>query len=84
MTEMGDLFPIADLIQGRKQPEQKRPKTEDLKPIVFVNFNTRQGKSKPVILRALLDSGGSGSLVTERFTRKLKLKTIIIINLNKT
>jgi hypothetical protein len=51
-------------------------KTEDLKPTVFVNVNTRQGKSKPVILRALLDSGGSGSLVTEQFTRKLKLKTV--------
>jgi hypothetical protein len=76
MTEMGDMFPIAGLIQGQKRPNRKRPKTEDLKPIVFVNFNTRQSKSRPVILQAVLDSGGSGSLVTEKFTRKLKRKAV--------
>ena len=41
---------------------------------MFVRFNTRVGKSKPVTLRALLDSGGSGSLVTEKFTKKLRTK----------
>jgi hypothetical protein len=32
---------------------------------MFVRFNTQQEKSKPVTLRALLDSEESGSLVTK-------------------
>ena len=76
MSEKGELAPLDNLIRGHTRPDRKRLKTEDLKPIVFVNFNTRLGKAKPVILRALLDSGGSGSLVTEKFTRKLRLSTV--------
>ena len=66
MLQKGELAPLDNLIQGHTRPDRKRLKTEDLKPIVFVNFNTGLGKAKPVILRALLDSGGSGSLVTEK------------------
>ena len=76
MLERGELAPLDNLIKGHTRPDRKRLKTEDLKPIVFVNFNTSLGKAKPVILRALLDSGGSGSLVTEKFTRKLRLNTV--------
>jgi hypothetical protein len=67
------MFALADLIRGRQKPA-KRQKTVDLKPIVFVRFNTRLGKAKTVTLRALLDSGGSGSLVAEEFAKKLRLK----------
>jgi hypothetical protein len=41
---------------------------------VHVRFNISLEKPKPVTLKALLDSGGSGSLVTEKFARKLRLK----------
>jgi hypothetical protein len=40
-SEMGEMFLIADIIQGQKQPKRKRPKNEGHQPIVFVNFNTR-------------------------------------------
>jgi hypothetical protein len=65
-----EQFSIATFIQGHKPPKKKR-KTCNLKPIVHVRFNTSLGKPKPVTLKALLDSGGSGSLVTEEFARKL-------------
>lgn len=74
-ADSDELFSIANLIRsqaGRKPA--KRPKSKDYKPIVYVRFNTRQGKAKPVMIRALLDSGGSGSLVTERYAKKLRLK----------
>jgi hypothetical protein len=66
-----DLFSIASIIRGQRK-QTKRQKIQDLKPIVFVRFNTRHGKPKPVTLRALLDSGGSGTLVTEKYASKLR------------
>jgi len=53
-------FSIANLIRGH-QP--KRQKTEDLRPIAFVRFNTSLGKAKPVTIKALLDSGASDAIV---------------------
>ena len=69
---------FARLIQdrGQKEPDQKRQKTADLRPVTLVRLNTRRGKSKPRTLRALLDSGGSSTMVSEEFVKKLKLKPI--------
>jgi hypothetical protein len=64
-----EQFSIANFIQGRKPPKKKR-KTCNLRPIVHVRFNTSLGKPKPVTLKALLDSSGSGKLVTEEFACK--------------
>ena len=57
------LFSIANLIWG--QPPTKKPKTQDLKPITFVKFNTRVRKPKTSTIQALFDSGGSGSLISQ-------------------
>ena len=51
-----ETFSVANLIRGR-QP--KRQKTENLRPIAFVHFNTSLGEAKPVTIKALLDSGAS-------------------------
>ena len=69
-----ELFPINDVIRGLRKPPTKRRKTTDRKPIAFVTFNTRSaGKPKTITLKALLDSGASGTLVLEKHARKLKL-----------
>ena len=71
-SRQAELCSIASLIHGRKPA--KRQKKSDLKPIAFVRFNTKLGKPKPVTIRALLDSGGSQSLVTSKFTQKLRVR----------
>jgi hypothetical protein len=60
-----DLHALGPLIRGQRP--NKRPKIDensqlDLRPIAFVRFNTRVGKPKPVTIKALLDSGGGGTL----------------------
>jgi len=69
-----EMFSIASLIRGHPKSKSKRQKTSDYKPIVFVRFNTSLGKPKPVTIKALLDSGGSGTLVTEKYAKKLRQK----------
>ena len=64
---------ILSTVRGR--PIKKR-KTEHLSPIVFIRFNTRNGKPKPVMLKALIDSGGSESLLNKKFAKNLRKKTI--------
>ena len=64
---------MQDLVRGRKA---KRQKTTDTKPVAFVRFKARLGTDKPVVLRALLDSGGSESLAAEEHVQKLRVKTV--------
>ena len=46
----------------------------DRRPIAFVRFNTRHGKAKPVLIKCLLDSGASESLVLQQYAEKLRKK----------
>jgi Aspartyl protease len=54
-----------------QENQNGRPKT-----IVIVRLNSHMGKSKPVTIKALLDSGGSGSLVCQKFVNKLHAKQL--------
>ena len=73
-----ELFPLTKIIHG---PLHKKQRTDvhsqhDFKPIAFVRFNTRRGKAKPVTIRALLDSGGSETVISEELTKKLKVRKL--------
>ena len=46
----------------------------DRRPIAFIRFNSRSGKPKPITLKALLDSGAGGTLVSKAFMKKLKVR----------
>ena len=74
MVEAGETFALQDLIAKPPINKKKRRKVQDLKPIAYVRVNTRPKNAKPkvVTLRALLDSGGSGTLLAEKYAKKLK------------
>jgi hypothetical protein len=74
--QSNDMMSIAQLVQGQQQqPKKKRQKTSDLRPVTIVRFATKKGsRQKPVTLVALLDSGASSTLVSEKFVKGLKLK----------
>ena len=83
LLEAGELYPIQNLVRDHRKHRvtsdsndrpTKKKKCGDCKPIVFIRFNTRMGKAKPVTIKALLDSGGSGSLVSEKYASKLRMK----------
>ena len=80
MQERGELCSIIEVIRGHRKPK-KLLKTKDFKPIVCVRLATRdKGKPKPITIRALLDSGGSGTLVTKDCVTKLsRLKSHVDI-----
>ena len=59
----------------RGHSKTKRRKVDNLKPIAFVCLNSRLGKPKPIMIRALLDSGGSECLLASEFASKLRVKT---------
>ena len=70
-----DMFPIAQLVKGHPKNKQKRQKTVHLKPVAFAHFNTRLGKGKTQTVKALLDSGGAESIVTEQYAKHLRMRT---------
>ena len=53
---------------------RKHQKTNQLTPVTIALINTRLGKSKFKKIRILLDSGSSGSIILEKFVRKLRMK----------
>ena len=59
-----DLFSILNLARG--QPPRKKQRVKHLKTIMYVRFNARQGKAKPITLKCLLDTGASASLIAAK------------------
>ena len=75
LDEFLELHTATQAVRGH--PSKKRRignHAVDLRPIAFVRFNTRVGKPKPVMLKALLDSGASETLVSQKYCTKLKHK----------
>ena len=66
-----DLFLVSDLLRGQDKPPAKKQKTKDVRPMVFVRFNSRLGKAKPVTLKCLLDTGASASIIAQKHAQKL-------------
>ena len=80
-----DAHAIASTVRGhptKRQRVDSLPK--DRRPIAFVRFNTRVGKAKPVLIKALLDSGASESLVTKQYTAKLKVNVTLPVGPHQT
>ena len=69
-----DLFSVASLV--RDHPKPKKQKTKDFRPLIYVQFNPRLGKAKPVTLKCLLDTGASASIIAAKHASKLRTKNI--------
>ena len=77
LDEAVDSFALSKCIRSQTNTNKRQRVDDvrtDLRPIAFVRFNSRQGKPKPVTLRALLNSGGGGTLVTAEFAKKLRAR----------
>ena len=76
LEEAVDCYSLGKFIRGQsnKRRRVEEEPLEDLRPIAYVRFNTRVGKPKPITIKALLDSGGGGTLVTKQIAKKLKIK----------
>jgi Reverse transcriptase (RNA-dependent DNA polymerase) len=75
IDDLLDANAIAMSVRGHPNPKKKqqtRNHESDLRPIAFIRFNTRVGKAKRVMVKALLNSGASASFITEKYTKKLK------------
>ena len=71
LVENGEVCSILDIVRGQKSPIKKRKKSH-LVPLTFVKFDTKStGKGKPITIKALLDSGGSETVVSEKYARVL-------------
>ena len=75
LTFHKELFSIARLVRGQDPRPTKKAKIDDLRPITIVTLNSRKGKPKPIRLTALLDSGGSGCLISKRYAKHLRVRT---------
>ena len=62
-------------LSALRAPPQKRQKTQHLTPVTVGIVNTRLGKSRFKKIRILFDSGSSGSIIVEKFVRKLRMKS---------
>ena len=65
------LYSIRATLAGHST---KRLKADHLKPIVFVLLRTSLGQPKPKMIRALLDTGATKTIVSEHLVTKLRVQ----------
>jgi len=58
-----EALSIAQLVHGHPKP--KKARIDELQPIVLACLNIRQGKTKVKMLKCLLYTGASGSLIAQ-------------------
>ena len=75
---VSEMLALSDL----RKPPRKRQKTNHLTPVTVAKVNTRLGKSRFKKIRILLDSGSSGSIILEKYVRKLRMKKDTTTNWN--
>ena len=70
-VNVSETFALSDFCR----PPQKHQKTNQLTPVrTVVLVNTQLGKSRYKKIRILLDSGISGSIILEKFVRKVHMQ----------
>jgi RNase H-like domain found in reverse transcriptase/Reverse transcriptase (RNA-dependent DNA polymerase)/Integrase zinc binding domain len=52
----------------------KKQKTTNIKPLVFVRIMSKLGKGQPITLKCLMDTGASGSLMSDKYSGRLRTK----------
>ena len=67
-----EALSIAQFVHG--QPKPKKVRTDELRPIVFAYLNIRKGKVKTKMIKCLLDTGASGSLIAQRHVKLLNVR----------
>ena len=72
-SSANEMCSISSLLRNKRKPTNKRRKDVDKKPVVWVRFNNRvNDKNKPIMLKALLDSGGSGTLIAKQCVKRVE------------
>ena len=56
------------------QPQPKRPQHDRIVPMINVVLNSRLGTPQPIVVKALLDSGGSECMIRKDIAKKLRIK----------
>jgi hypothetical protein len=75
-----EAYSLAEYIRSQhnknKQQRVDDYVDQDMRPLAFVHFNTSLGKPKPVMIKALLDSGAYESLISKKYVSKLRVKSL--------
>ena len=77
LNEGLEAYSLGEYIRSQANPNKRQRVTyvdEDLRPMAFARLNVSLGKPELTVIRALLDSGASESLVAEKHVRKLRVK----------
>ena len=67
-----DLCSVMSLVRGHSN--RKKFKTEHLRPVLFIQLNTNSEESEITTIRALLDSGAAGTMISNKYAKTLRIE----------